>query len=51
MATVRDLTDALEPRRRLLKCVPVTELTDIAGVHRQNTSSTIEMVQPVLYNT
>jgi hypothetical protein len=31
--------------------INVTELTDIAGVHRQNTRSTTEMVQPVFYST
>src|SRR4051812_44376372 len=30
-------------------CINVTELTDIASVHRQNTGSTTEMVQPVFY--
>jgi len=29
----------------------VMELTDIAGVHRQNTGSTTEMVQPVFHST
>jgi hypothetical protein len=29
----------------------VAELTDVAGVHRQNTGSTTEMVQPVLRRT
>jgi len=35
----------------MLRLPGVTELTDIAGVHCQNTGSTTKMVQLVVYST
>jgi hypothetical protein len=41
----------LSLRPKDLKFAFVTETTDIAGVYRQNTGSTTEMVQSLFYST
>jgi hypothetical protein len=45
------LRPCLSIHRRPLSSGVVTGLTDIVGVHRQNTGSTTGMVQPVFHST